>query len=88
MVKAAGFKRSKACLRRVYRRGEAAFYSLPCPAAPSLARRSGQSTVEYLLMLAVVAAMATMMGVLFHKKILGGVFTMVGLIIGAGQPTP
>ena len=74
-------------LRRGYRRGEAAFYSLPCPRAPRLSRRSGQSTVEYLLMLAVVAAMASMMGILFHRRILGGVFTLVGMIIGAGKPT-
>lgn len=81
-----GFKRS---LRRVYRRGEAAFYSLPCRLPPaSFKLRPGQSTVEYLLMLAVVAAMASIMGVLFHKHILGGIFTMVGMIIGAGQPTP
>jgi hypothetical protein len=57
---------------------------LPGPAA--LRRRPGQTTVEYLLLLAVVAGMAAMMAVLFHKKILGGIFTMVGLIIGAGQP--
>ena len=75
-------------LRRVYRRGEAAFYSLPCPLSPvSLKSRPGQSTVEYLLMLAVVAGMASIMGVLFHKRILGGIFTLVGMIIGAGTPT-
>lgn len=78
----------KGSLRRVYRRGEAAFYSLPAPLAPSFARRRGQTTVEYLLMLAVVAGMAAMMGVLFHKRILGGIFTLVGMIIGAGTPTP
>ena len=78
----------KGLLRRVYRRGEAAFYSLPAPQAPSFARRRGQTTVEYLLMLAVVAGMAAMMGVLFHKRILGGIFTLVGMIIGAGTPTP
>jgi len=48
--------------------------------------RKGQTTVEYLLMLAVVASVALAMGILFHKKILGGLFTMVGMIIGAGQP--
>ncbi len=74
-------------LRRGYRRGEAALYALPCPLAPCLRRRSGQTTVEYLLMLAVVAGMASMMAVLFHKRILGGIFTMVGMIIGAGKPT-
>lgn len=52
----------------------------------SLRRRGGQATVEYLLMLAVVAGMAAMMAVLFHKRILGGIFTMVGMIIGAGTP--
>ncbi|HAT72455.1 MAG TPA: hypothetical protein DCS63_06540 [Elusimicrobia bacterium] len=63
----------------------------PCPflfmpGASSLRRRPGQTTVEYLMMLAVVAGMAAMMAVLFHKRILGGVFTLVGMIIGAGQP--
>ncbi len=63
-----------------------------CPSSFSLqlsafTRRPGQTTVEYLLMLAVVAGMAALMGILFHKRILGGIFTMVGLIIGAGKPT-
>ncbi len=49
-------------------------------------RRRGQTTVEYLLMLAVVAGMAAMMAVMFHKRIMGGIFTMIGLIIGAGTP--
>ena len=48
--------------------------------------RRGQTTAEYLLMLAVVAGVAMIMGILFHKKILGGIFTLAGLIIGAGQP--
>ena len=52
----------------------------------ALRARPGQTTVEYLLLLAVVAAMATMMAILFHKRILGGIFTMVGMIIGAGTP--
>ncbi|OIN99798.1 MAG: hypothetical protein COX65_01235 [Elusimicrobia bacterium CG_4_10_14_0_2_um_filter_56_8] len=50
-------------------------------------RRPGQNTVEYLLLLAVVAGLTAMMGILFHKKILGGIFTLVGMIIGAGKPT-
>jgi len=79
--------RLKLLPRKLFRRGEAAFYSLPCPLYAGLARRPGQTTVEYLLMLAVVAGMAAMMAVLFHRRILGGVFTMVGLIIGAGKPT-
>jgi len=63
----------------------------PCPLCllPGrgvLRRRPGQTTVEYLLLLAVVAGMAAMMAVLFHKRILGGIFTLVGMIIGAGQP--
>lgn len=49
-------------------------------------KRAGQNTVEYLLMLAVVAAMAAMLAILFHRRILGGIFTMVGMIIGAGTP--
>lgn len=58
---------------------------MPGPAV--LRRRRGQTTVEYLLLLAVVAGMAAMMGVLFHKRILGGLFTLVGMVIGAGTPT-
>lgn len=54
----------------------------------ALRRRRGQTTVEYLLMLAVVAGMAAMMAILFHRRILGGIFTMVGMIIGAGTPKP
>lgn len=50
-------------------------------------RRPGQNTVEYLLMLAVVASMAVIMVILFHKKLLGGIFTLAGLIIGAGKPS-
>jgi len=58
--------------------GPAAF--IPRPSR--LRRRPGQNTVEYLLMLAVVASMVLM----FHKKILGGIFTLAGMIIGAGTP--
>ena len=88
MSKAGNTFKFKGSLRRVYRRGEAAFYSLPCPLLPvSFSARPGQSTVEYLLMLAVVAGMASMMGVLFHRRILGGLFTLVGMIVGAGTPT-
>jgi len=83
----ASVKDLRELLRRGYRRGEAALYALPCPLAPGLRLRSGQTTVEYLLMLAVVAGMASIMAVLFHKRILGGIFTMVGMIIGAGKPT-
>lgn len=80
-----GLNGLKGGLPRLKRRGEAFLYSLP--AGPGgLGRRPGQSTVEYLLMLAVVAGMAAMMGIMFHKKILGGLFTLVGLIIGAGTP--
>ena len=57
---------------------------LALPAAAR--RRPGQATVEYLLLLAVVGGMAAMMAILFHKRILGGIFTLVGMIIGAGQP--
>lgn len=49
-------------------------------------RRPGQNTVEYLLMLAVVASMTVIMVIMFHKKILGGIFTLAGMIIGAGTP--
>ncbi len=72
-------------LRGAWRRAELLFYRLPSPCRPLAARR-GQATVEYLLLLAVVAGMAAMMAVLFHKRILGGLFTLVGMIIGAGTP--
>jgi len=69
------------------RRAEIFIYSLPSTLTPNpYTLRRGQSTVEYLLMLAVVASIAMSMGILFHKRILGGIFTMVGMIIGAGQP--
>lgn len=87
MRKAGDIFEFKGSLRRVYRRGEAAFYALPSPFSASFKSRPGQSTVEYLLMLAVVAGMASMMAVLFHRRILGGIFTLVGMIIGAGTPT-
>jgi len=48
--------------------------------------RRGQNTVEYLLMLAIVVGVALMTGVAFHKKILGGIFTLLGMVIGAGTP--
>ena len=81
-----GLKNAGVRFRRLKSRGELLFYAMPTGLrAP--ARRPGQSTVEYLLMLGVVAGMAAMMGVLFHKKILGGLFTLVGMIIGAGTPT-
>jgi len=49
--------------------------------------RKGQATVEYLLMLAAVVGVTLIFGVLFHKKILGGMFSLVGMVIGAGRPT-
>ena len=56
---------------------------------PSFLRaRRGQTTVEYLLMLAVVVGMTLIMAILFHKRILGGMFSLVGMVIGAGKPTP
>ena len=75
-------------------RGISFFYRLPAfirpldalGRLPSLRLRRGQNTVEFLLLLAIVASVAMTMGILFHKKILGGLFTMVGMIIGAGAP--
>ena len=73
--------------RHISRRAAVFIYSLPNPLFPiRYTLRKGQNTVEYLLMLAVVASVALAMGILFHKKILGGIFTMVGMIIGAGPP--
>jgi hypothetical protein len=72
---------------RAYHRCAAALCAAPCGLSPALlVKRRGQTTIEYLLMLAVVGGMAAMMVVLFHKRILGGIFTMVGMIIGAGTP--
>ena len=80
-----GLKNAGTLFRRLRSRWEPLFYSLPAGLrAP--AGRPGQNTIEFLLMLGVVAGMAAMMGVLFHKKILGGLFTLVGMIIGAGTP--
>jgi len=56
------------------------------PPAASFRRRRGQNTVEYLLMLASTSAAAVLLIASFHKKILGGIFTIAGLIIGAGTP--
>jgi len=65
---------------------------LSCIAACGLSRplrifRKGQTTVEYLLMLAVVVGMTLIIGILFHKKILGGMFSLIGMVIGSGRPT-
>jgi len=76
----------KTLLAAQVRAALAASRLLALPAAAR--RRPGQTTVEYLLLLAVVGGMAAMMAVLFHKRILGGIFTLVGMIIGAGQPKP
>ncbi|MDT8286783.1 MAG: hypothetical protein RQ748_06710 [Elusimicrobiales bacterium] len=46
--------------------------------------RRGQNLVEYMLMLAVIASVALMLGVAFHRKFLGGFFTLIGMIIGGG----
>ena len=53
---------------------------------PSRLCRKGQTTVEYLLMLAVVVGLTLMVGIFFHKRILGGMFSLVGMVIGAGKP--
>ena len=39
-------------------------------------------------MLAVVVGMTLILAVLFHKRILGGLFSLVGMVIGAGKPAP
>ncbi len=51
---------------------------------PKSAGKRGQTLIEYMLMMAVVAALVIIFGVLFHRRILGGFFTLVGLIIGQG----
>ena len=57
------------------------------PGPSSFRRRRGQTTVEYLLMLSVIVGMTLTMGIIFYKHILGLFYTMVGLVLGAGEPT-
>ena len=57
-------------------------YGLRCPSRHS---RKGQTTVEYLLMLAIVVGLTLIVAALFHKRILGGFFSLVGMVIGAGK---
>jgi len=52
----------------------------------NIKRRRGQTTIEYLLMLASVVSATLILVALFYKKLLGAVFTIVGLILGAGTP--
>ena len=54
------------------------------PPARMLRRRKGQTTVEYMLMLASIAAADLLLIASFHKKILGGIFTIAGMVLGAG----
>ena len=61
-------------------------YPLPSTLYPFFCRK-GQTTVEYLLMLAVVVGMALTLGIIFYKHILGLFYTMVGMVLGAGEPT-
>lgn len=49
-------------------------------------KEKGQTTVEYLLMMVSVAAAALILVILFYRKLLGAVFTIIGLVIGAGVP--
>ena len=54
------------------------------PPASAFRRRKGQNTVEYMLMLASIAAAAVLLIASFHKKILGGIFTIAGMVLGGG----
>jgi len=56
------------------------------PPAESFRRRKGQNTVEYMLMLASTSAAAVLLISTFHKKILGGIFTIAGMVLGGGTP--
>lgn len=56
------------------------------PARPGLRFRRGQNLVEYMLMLAVIVSVTLMLGIAFHRKFLGGFFTLIGMIIGGGAP--
>ncbi|OGS47808.1 MAG: hypothetical protein A3J79_14585 [Elusimicrobia bacterium RIFOXYB2_FULL_62_6] len=51
------------------------------------AARKGQTTVEYLLMLAVIVGMAMTFSVIFYKHMLKLFYIMVGMTIGAGTPS-
>jgi hypothetical protein len=59
---------------------------IPHPSSLMPRRRAAQTTVEYLLMLATVSGLALLTALLFHKRLLGGMFTMIGLVLGAGKP--
>ena len=54
------------------------------PPKKAFLRRRGQTTVEYMLMLASIAAAALLLIASFHKKILGGIFTIAGMVLGTG----
>ena len=53
-----------------------------------VARVSGQATVEYLLLMSFIVSMMLIFGLMFHQKIIGGIFTLVGMVIGTANPTP
>ncbi|MDQ7772120.1 MAG: hypothetical protein RDU13_01220 [Elusimicrobiales bacterium] len=57
------------------------------PSRPGLRFRRGQNLVEYMLMLAVIVSVTLMLGIAFHRKFLGGFFTLIGMIIGGGTPS-
>jgi len=47
-----------------------------------LCSERGQNTVEYLMMLSIIVTMILTMSVMFHKKLLGAFFSVIGMIIG------
>lgn len=49
---------------------------------------AGQTAIEYLLMLALIAGLAVILGILFNRRLLGGFFSIVGMIIGEGLSRP
>ena len=61
-------------------------YGLWLSGRPFRPGRKGQTTVEYLLMLSVVVGLTLIVGILFHKKLLGGMFSLVGMVIGSSKP--
>lgn len=44
--------------------------------------RKGQTTVEYILMLASIAMLVVIFMAMFGKKFLGGFFSIIGMIVG------
>lgn len=49
--------------------------------------KKGQTTAEYLLLMAMIIGATLIFGMLFYKRIIGLFFTIIGLVLGAGTST-